>query len=604
MAERLARSEVPVDETWRLDDMFQSMEAWEAELAAVERIIPQVAEFQGRLGDGASVLRKCYETVELLARRFEKISTYAYLRFSEDGTNPVGQELMGRTMAAQARLDSAIAFMRPEILSLPDGTIEGYFSEEPGLETFRRRLELILSDRPYVLSAETETAIAALREVLDAPEMVYEWTKTSDISFEPAVDSEGHEVPVSFATYEEILEVSPDAALRRSAYTSFSRGLARYQNALAGTFAAEVKKNVALARIRGYESATHMFLHQQEVPVEVYHNLLDVIEEGLAPHMRRYVDLRRRVLGLDKIMYCDIEAPLDPDFMPEISYEEGARLIIDSVAVMGAEYADIIRVALEDRWIDRADNIGKSTGAFCTSTYDVHPYILATWGESMRSVFTIAHELGHAVQSVLASSNQRFVNVEPSLVFIEAPSTLNELLLAEHILESADDFRMRRWVLMQLLGTYYHNFVRHLLEAELVKRIYAHSEAGRPITAALLSAEKGDILESYWDGVVEIDDGAKLTWMRQPHYYAGLYSYTYSAGLTCATVVAQSVREEGSRAAERWVNVLKQGGSMAPLELMKTAGVDLEDAATIGDAVNYVGRIVDEVDRGFGGQPH
>ncbi len=604
MAERLARSEVPVDETWRLDDMFQSMEAWEAELAAVERIIPQVAEFQGRLGDGASVLRKCYETVELLARRFEKISTYAYLRFSEDGTNPVGQELMGRTMAAQARLDSAIAFMRPEILSLPDGTIEGYFSEEPGLETFRRRLELILSDRPYVLSAETETAIAALREVLDAPKMVYEWTKTSDISFEPAVDSEGHEVPVSFATYEEILEVSPDAALRRSAYTSFSRGLARYQNALAGTFAAEVKKNVALARIRGYESATHMFLHQQEVPVEVYHNLLDVIEEGLAPHMRRYVDLRRRVLGLDKIMYCDIEAPLDPDFMPEISYEEGARLIIDSVAVMGAEYADIIRVALEDRWIDRADNIGKSTGAFCTSTYDVHPYILATWGESMRSVFTIAHELGHAVQSVLASSNQRFVNVEPSLVFIEAPSTLNELLLAEHILETADDFRVRRWVLMQLLGTYYHNFVRHLLEAELVKRIYAHSEAGRPITAALLSAEKGDILESYWDGVVEIDDGAKLTWMRQPHYYAGLYSYTYSAGLTCATVVAQSVREEGSRAAERWVNVLKQGGSMAPLELMKTAGVDLEDAATIGDAVNYVGRIVDEVDRGFGGQPH
>ena len=604
MAERLARSEVPVDETWRLDDMFQSMEAWEAELAAVERIIPQVAEFQGRLGDGASVLRKCYETVELLARRFEKISTYAYLRFSEDGTNPVGQELMGRTMAAQARLDSAIAFMRPEILSLPDGTIEGYFSEEPGLEPFRRRLELILSDRPYVLSAETETAIAALREILDAPKMVYEWTKTSDISFEPAVDSEGHEVPVSFATYEEILEVSPDAALRRSAYTSFSRGLARYQNALAGTFAAEVKKNVALARIRGYESATHMFLHQQEVPVEVYHNLLDVIEEGLAPHMRRYVDLRRRVLGLDKIMYCDIEAPLDPDFMPEISYEEGARLIIDSVAVMGAEYADIIRVALEDRWIDRADNIGKSTGAFCTSTYDVHPYILATWGESMRSVFTIAHELGHAVQSVLASSNQRFVNVEPSLVFIEAPSTLNELLLAEHILESADDFRMRRWVLMQLLGTYYHNFVRHLLEAELVKRIYAHAEAGRPITAALLSAEKGDILESYWDGVVEIDDGAKLTWMRQPHYYAGLYSYTYSAGLTCATVVAQSVREEGSRAAERWVNVLKQGGSMAPLELMKTAGVDLEDAATIGDAVDYVGRIVDEVDGGFGGQPH
>lgn len=595
MTARSVRSEVPLDETWRLDDLFPSMEAWEAERAAIEQMIPRVAEFRGRLGEGPQVLLECSEALESLMMRFTKAFTYAYLRFSEDGTNPAAQGLMGRVMAMQAMIGAGIAFMRPEVLGLPEGTIGRYVSEEPRLEPFLRQLELMLADKPYVLSTETETAIAALSEVLESPQMVYEWTKTSDISFEPATDSAGKQVPVSFATYEEILEISPDPALRRSAYASFSRGLARYQNALAGTFATEIKKNVAMARIRGFESATHMFLHQQEVTPEVYTNLLDVIQEELAPHMRRYVEHRRSALGLDKIMYCDIEAPLDPGYSPEISYEKGAQIIMDSTAVMGPEYADVIRVALEDRWIDRADNVGKSTGAFCASVYDVHPYILATWGDSMRSVFTVAHELGHAVQSVLASRNQRFVNARPSLVFIEAPSTFNELLLAQHVLEATDDERTRRWVITQLLGTYYHNYVRHLLEAELLRRVYAHAEAGRPITSSLLSQEKGDILDGYWAGVVEIDDGAKLTWMRQPHYYSGLYSYTYSAGLTCATVVAQALSEEGPDVAARWTRVLGEGGSRKPLELMKMAGVDLEDPGTIRSAVAYVGRLIDEV---------
>jgi oligoendopeptidase F len=595
MTARSARPDVPLDQTWRLDDLFTSAKEWEAERAAIEQMIPEVSEFRGRLGEGPQVLLECSEALESLMMRFAKLFTYAYLRFAEDGTNPAGQELMGRAMAMQAMIGASIAFMRPEVLSLPEGTIERYFSEEPRLEPFLRQLELILADKPYVLSTETETAIAALSEVLDSPQMVYEWTKASDISFEPATDSEGKQVPVSFATYEEILEISPDVALRRSAYASFSCGLARYQNALAGTFATEIKKNVAMARIRGFESATHMFLHQQEVTPEVYTNLLDVIQAELAPHMRRYVDLRKRALGLDRIMYCDIEAPLDPDYSPEISYEKGAQLIMDSAAVMGPEYADIIRVAVEDRWIDRVDNVGKATGAFCASVYDVHPYILATWGDSMRSVFTIAHELGHAVQSVFAARNQRFVNARPSLVLIEAPSTLNELLLAQHILEATDDDRTRRWVIVQLLGTYYHNYVRHLLEAELQRRVYAHAEAGRPITASLLSQEKGDILDGYWAGVVEIDDGAKLTWMRQPHYYSGLYSYTYSAGLTCATVVAQALSEEGSEAGERWIRVLREGGLRKPPELMEMAGVDLENPETIRRAVEYVGRLIDEV---------
>jgi oligoendopeptidase F len=599
MTQRLLRADVPTDETWKLEDLFATAGDWQNELDAALADIASVAAYRGRLAEGAGMLLECFEAMERLMMRMLRVGTYAFLRFSEDGSNPVNQGMMGRMASAQAKVGSAIAFIEPEILALPEGAVEQYLQGEPGLGEFRRRLERILADRPYVLSQETEAALAALSEVFGAPETIYQLAKSGDMLFEPARDSEGREVSIAFATYEEKLEISPDAVLRRNAYSSFANGLKRYQNAFGGTFGSEIKKNVAMARVRGYESATHMLLHGQEVSGEFYHNLLQTVQAGLAPHMRRYVELRKRVLGLDQVMYCDIEAPLDPGFQSDTTYEEGARLILDSVQVMGDEYAQIVQSALEGRWIDRADNIGKSTGAFCAPVYDVHPYILATWGANMRSVFTIAHELGHAVHMVFSSRNQRLVNTDISVVFVEAPSTFNELLLAQHILGQKCDRQMRRWVLMQMLATYYHNFVRHMLEAELTRRVYALAEEGSPVTAALLSQLKGKILEEYWDGVVQIDNGARLTWMRQPHYYMGLYSYTYSAGLVTATLVAENLAQDGEAVAKRWVEVLKAGSTMKPLELAKMAGVDLEDEATVRRATDYVGRVVDELVQSF-----
>ena len=599
MTQRLSRAEAPTHETWRLEDLFPTAEGWQSELDAALADIATVSVFRGRLAQGAVVLLECFEATEQLMMRMLRVGTYAYLRFSEDGSSPINQGMMGRVSSAQAQVGAAIAFLQPEILALPDGTVERYLQEEPRLAPFGRRLEQILSNKPYVLSHETEAALAALGEVFGAPNTIYQLGKSGDMTFESVRDSKGQETPVSFATYEETLELSPEASLRRSAYLSFSDGLKRYRNTFGGTFGAEVKKNVAMARIRRFTSATHMFLHEQEVSEEFYRNLLSTIQDGLAPHMRRYVELRKKVLGLDQVMYCDIEAPLDPGFRSDITYEEGSRLILDAVEIMGAEYAQIVRDALQGRWIDRADNIGKSTGAFCAPVYDVHPYILTTWGGNMRSVFTIAHELGHAVHMVFSSRNQRLVNTDISRVFVEAPSTFNELLLARYILGQQCDGQMRRWVLMQMLATYYHNFVRHMLEAELVNRLYALAEEGNPVTAALLSQLKGEILQEYWGGVVEIDEGARLTWMRQPHYYMGLYSYTYSAGLVTATVVAENLGKDGQAAAEQWVRVLKAGSTKKPLDLAKMAGVDLEDEATVLRATDYVGRIVDELVQSF-----
>jgi len=598
VAKRLARAEVPVEQTWRLEDLFATHEAWEEELAAIEGAAAGVTQYKGRLGEGAATLLACLSANEELGARMVRAATYASLRASEDGSSPENQASAAKAQATLARMGAALSFIQSEILQLPDGMVERFLEEQPGLAVYRRMLEQILEAKPYALNPETEAALAALSEVSGAPYLIYNRAKASDMEFEP-VEADGQQVPVSFSTYEEKLELDPNAETRRAAFRSFSAGLRRYQNTFAATFATEVKKNVVLARLRKYESATHMLLHPQRVTTDMYSNILDIIQQELAPHMRRYARLRKRVLGLDKLLYCDIEAPLDPGYTPKVTFDEARQIILDGLQVMGPEYQEIIRTALTNRWVDWSDNIGKSTGAFCSSPYGAHSFILISWAGTMRNVLVLAHELGHAGHFTLAHRNQCMVNARPSMFFIEGPSTINELLVGQHIMANTDEPRMKRWVIMQFLSTYHHNYVRHLLEGELQRRIYALAERGTPITAVALSSTKGQILNDFWAGEVEIDDDAKLTWMRQPHYYMGLYPYTYSAGLTCATAAAQAIKEEGQPAVDRWLQALKAGGTLKPLELMQLAGIDMSKPDPIRKAVAYVGSLVDELEQSF-----
>ena len=435
--------------------------------------------------------------------------------------------------------------------------------------------------------------------MLGSPYLVYNRAKSGDIQFVPFQDANGVTYPNSVNLFESTYEGHEDVSVRRNAWASFSAGLKAYNNTFAATFATETKKNVVLGRMRHYSSTEACLLQPHKVPLALYTNILTIIQAELAPHMQRYARLRRRVLGLDKLLYCDIKAPLDPEFNPRISYDDGCQMILDALAVMGPEYCHFVRRALSERWVDRANNIGKSSGAFCASPYGVHPYILITWADTMRNVFTLAHELGHGGHFSLAMQHQRFVNMRPAMPFVEAPSIMNEMLLAQHILGQSQDVRMRRSVIMQVLGTYHHNFVTHLLEAELQRQVYALAEAGQPITASVLNQRKGNILSSFWGDTVEMDDGARMTWMRQPHYYMGLYPYTYSVGLVASTAMAIRVNEEGPPAVQRWLNVLKAGGTLNPLELMQMAGVDMASPQPIHDAVAYVGRLVDELELAF-----
>ncbi len=599
MQNRLARADVPVEMTWNLDDLFASQAGWEDEYASVDGARASVDPFRGRLGDTAQTLLNCLNTLEALQLRFMRVATYAHLRNAQDGTNPQYQANTARVATLGAQLNASIAFVDSEILQLPDGVVEQFLAAEPGLSAHQIYLQDLLELRPHRLSPDAERVLASLGESLAAPYMVYSRSKSNDIQFASFSDASGTVHPNSVNLFESNYEGHSDTSVRRGAWASFSAGLKAYNHTYAATFATETNKNVVLARLRNYNSTEEFLLQSHKIPHTVYSNILNIIQAELAPHMQRYARLRRRVLGLDKLLYCDIKAPLDPDFNPRIPYNEACTLILDALAPMGAQYCDFARTALTQRWVDRADNIGKSSGAFCASPYGVHPYILITWSDTMRNVFTLAHELGHGGHFGLAMQHQRYFNTRPAMPFVEAPSIMNEMLLAQHILGQSQDARMRRSVIMQVLGTYHHNFVTHLLEAQLQRQVYAMAEAGKSVTASVLNQCKGDILAAFWGDTVEIDDGARMTWMRQPHYYMGLYPYTYSVGLVASTAMAGLVKDEGQAAVQRWLQVLQAGGTRKPLDLLQAAGIDMLSPQPIHDAVAYVGRLVDELEQGF-----
>ncbi|NMI07416.1 oligoendopeptidase F [Paenibacillus sp. SZ31] len=591
------RAEVNQETTWDLKDLFVTDVEWEQELRSLPEAAAQIETFKGRLGEGAEQLLACLDAREALQERIGKTASYARLKQSEDSTNPVNIENSAKAGDILSNLSSSLSFVSSEIVDLPDGTVERYIQELPGLEPYARSLERLIREKAHRLTPETEKVLASLGEVLDSPYRIYLRGKLADMTFDDALDGEDNNRPLSWSFYENNYEMSSDTKLRRSAYAAFSSTLNEYKNTFAEGYATEVKKQVVLSRLRGYDDVTDMLLSPQQVSKEMYNNVLDIIQQELAPHMRRLAALKKRELGLDKLMFCDLKAPLDPEFSPAITYDEACTLIREALAVLGPEYGEIVERAFSDRWVDYADNAGKSTGAFCSSIYGSHSYILISWANNMRGAFTLAHEVGHAGHFMLAGRYQKLTNTRPSLYFIEAPSTMNEMLLADHLLKRSDNPRMRRWVILQLLNTYYHNFVTHLLEGELQRRVYALATNDEPITAKTLSQLKGDILSEFWGPDLVIDEGAKLTWMRQPHYYMGLYPYTYAAGLTASTAAAQQIREEGQPAVDRWLDALKAGGSLTPQELMKLAGVDMSGPEPIRSAVAYVGSLVDELER-------
>jgi oligoendopeptidase F len=597
MQERPARADVPAELTWDLTAIYPEPAAWEADLARTDDDLAAVTSFSGRLADAAALLG-CMRARETLALRMTKVNAYASLHGSGDGTDPRYQAWAARVGAASARIAAETAFVETEILALPDAAIAAALRAEPGLSAYARQIEEIRSHRAHTLQPETERALGALGEALGAASTIYRRTVASDLDFPPVRDEAGAEVQASVSRLEGLMQ-SANRDVRAQASAIRLEGLRRHRATLAATLASMIRKNVALAHLRGYESAEAMFLEPQHVPFEVYRNVLDVIHDEIAPHIHRLLRLRQRLNDIPEMRGYDIGAPLDPTFNPPATFAQARELILTGLRPLGPEYLAIMADAFDHRWVDLAENVGKGHGAFCNTVYGVHSYVCMTWSDQMRNVFTLVHELGHAGHGMLAMRNNRIGDTRSTRFFVEAPSTANQMLLGRHMLATSEDPRMRRWVITQFLQVFIHNMVTHLLQGHLERRLYQLAEAGKPLTLNAITEAQGDIYERFYAGTVKVDDGMRLDWMTVPHYYTGLYPFTYAAGLACGHAVAEAIFTEGDAAAQRWIATLKAGGTRPPLELMAMAGVDMSTPEPMRRAVAYFGELVRELEAAF-----
>jgi len=595
MKKILKREDVDINSTWDLSSLFKSKEDFYNSLKDIQEKTEKLKSYKGKLRENTTILFEAIEALENLMIQLNALDTYAGLLLSVDGTNTKNQELYMNFNAISTEIQADLTFFNNEIMSFTDKEFNLLIQNEPKLKIYRTFLEDIFEEKKYKLSDDTEEALATLGEVTESPYNIYSVSKSTDMIFDSFIDGNGNTLPNSFALFEGKYEYSEDPVIRKNAYASFNKTLNQYKNTYAAIYNTEVKKQVLLSKLRGYSSVTEMLLKPQKVTLEMYHRQIDIIYKDLAPHMRKFAKLIKEQLNLEKVSFYDLKAPIDTSYNPSASYEEAKDIVLKSLAIMGEDYLNIIKRGFNERWIDYSDNIGKSTGAFCASPYAAHPYILVTFQNNMRDAFTLAHELGHAGHFFLANKEQNFFNTEPSMFNVEAPSTMNEMLLGRHLLKNNDDPKTKKWVILQFLGTYYHNFVTHLLEAAFQREIYKFAEEGTPLTAKLLCDTKLEILKGFWGDSVEIDEFAGMTWMRQPHYYMGLYPYTYSAGLTAATTVSEMIFEEGKPAVDRWIEVLKTGGKLKPLDLLKIAGMDFTTDEPLKKTVSYIGSLIDQL---------
>lgn len=587
------RKDVPELEKWNLNDLFDSDEQF---YDTLDNILNQSKSFnqqyKGKISD-AKMIKKVLSEFENILIQLDRLGNYAELRLSVDTANTDAQTLSAKLSTNYGKISSQLSFVESEILMLPEEVIKQAIEESD----VPHYLEKLIESKPYQLSPEVEQVMASLSPTFQSAYELYGTTKMLDIAFE-SFEHNNVTYPMDYATFENEYEDNADPEFRQKSFKSFSDALKKYQHTTAATYNQHVQQEKIEADLRGYDSVIDYLLHDQEVTREMYDRQIDVIMSDLAPVMQKYAKLLQRIHGLDKMRFEDLKVSVDPSYEPEISIEDSKQYIHGALNVLGEDYIQMVEQAYSDRWIDFAQNKGKDTGAYCASPYYTHSYVFISWTGKMTETFVLAHELGHAGHFTLAQQHQNLLDSEASMYFVEAPSTMNEMLMANYLFSNSEDPKFKRWVIGSILSrTYYHNMVTHLLEAAYQREVYRKVDNGESLTAPVLNNIMRDVYEQFFGDAVELTDGTELTWMRQPHYYMGLYSYTYSAGLTIGTVVSQKIKQEGQPAVDAWLETLKAGGSQSPIELAKVAGVDITTDAPLKATIKYISDLVNEAEQ-------
>ncbi|NLC05086.1 MAG: oligoendopeptidase F [Erysipelothrix sp.] len=589
----IKRNDVPLEQTWDLTHIFKDEEAFQE---AVDHMTDLAKQFKSNYEGKISQINETQELVDVI-ESYQEIMTlymhtsgYSYLATQTDMSDSKAQNRLGTISMLGSQVMSSLSFFESELNVLDNDFLQQCAEKSK----YRIFLEDIIKHKKHQLQPETEKVLQALQPVMSLPDNGYNITKLSDMRFFD-FEANGKSYPLSFVQFENSYQVHPDTQVRREAFKQFSKDLRSYQNTIANYYNTQLKKEKIMANLRGFDSVFDYLLENQNVSIDLYHRQIDVIMEELSVHMRKYAKKLQNKLGVETLYYSDLKAPYLKEENQTITYDEAQEMVIAALSILGEDYTNEVQRSFDERWIDWAGNLGKSTGGFCMSMKQQHPYILLSWNNGLSEVFTLAHEIGHAIQSVY--TNRRYPNLfetKQSLYTIEAPSPLNEMLLSHYLLK---DESLTQWVNATMIeNTYYHNFVTHLLEAAFQREVYKCVDLGMDLQADDFNRLFNEQLTKFWGDSVDLDEGAELTWMRQPHYYMGLYSYTYSAGLTISTVMAQRIINEGQVAVDKWLNALSETESQKPLDFAKLVDIDLSTEKPLQETVAFIGSLIDSLE--------
>ena len=589
-----ARSELDPQYTWATTDLYPSDEAWEADIPKVQAAIDGLRACQGTLGQSAQGLLKFLQLEDEFTRVGEPFASYAMYLRDQDTRDSKAQKMSGQMMNLLIQADEATAFATPEILDISDETMERFYQEEPGLEHYRLALTRIRRQKEHTLSPKEEALLASAGKVSQSPSDIYKNLHDADLTFADAVDKDGRKHPVTHGTFIPMMQGS-DRVLRKSAFESYYKGFDSFKNTFAAALDGQMKQLQFFADARKYPSALAAALDKTEVPVEIYHNLIAAVRESF-PVMHRYMRLRKKLLGVDELHYYDIYAPMVPDQDETIPFGKAKEMALDALTPLGEDYLAMLKEGFENRWIDVYENQGKRSGAYSSGQYSCHPFVLLNYTDTLNDVFTLVHEMGHALHSYLSAKNQSITYFDYVIFVAEVASTCNESLLMQHLLGKTTGKKERAYLINYFLEQFRTTLYRQTMFAEFELWCSQQVQQGMPLTAESLCQKYGDLNREYYGEDVVLDPEIALEWARIPHFYMNFYVYQYATGFSAAIALSQRILKEGAPAVQDYLGFLSGGCSTDPVSLLKGAGVDMSTPAPVRDALQLFESLIGEME--------
>lgn len=589
----MKRAEQKIENTWKMEDMFASDEVWEKEFAKASEMIKKYSEFVGRLSESKETLLEFFlfnDEINLLA---ERLYVYSNQKYHQDMAEAKYQAYTGKAQKLVVEIGSAASFVEPELLDMDEEMLK-HWMEDDRLKDYRRSIHEILRGKEHILDKKTEEILAKSRQMANAADNIYAMYNGADINFPTVTDKEGKEVKITHGNFVPILS-GTDRELREKAFKALYNTYGNMKNTIAATFNANVEQACFYADVRNYSSTRAMYLNGSNIPESVYDNLIDVVHENMNL-MHRYVALRKKALGVDELHMYDIYAPIAKAPEEKILFEKAKEMVKEGLAPMGVEYLERLQEGFDNRWIDIYENEGKRSGAYSWGAYGTHPYVLLNYQGTLDHVFTLAHEMGHALHSYYSDSNQPFVNAGYKIFVAEVASTCNESLLIHHLLKTTDDKETKAYLINHFLEQFKGTLYRQTMFAEFEKITHKMVEDGETLTADVLCKVYYDLNRQYFGDEMVLDEEIALEWARIPHFYNPFYVYQYATGISAAITLSRKIMEKGEKGVEDYMKFLTGGGSQDPIDLLKLAGVDMTGKEPVEKALELFKELLDQME--------